>query len=1825
MKNTKIVKRLLASSLVAALMISQMGSVSFAGENQFEHVRRSTFSMTRNVASSEEALGLESEGVMLLAEDGENPEETPVVEEKPVVEDTPVVEDAPVVEDTPVVVNEIGDEDIEEEWNGEVPAVYSNSKSNYVIYFYNVESMDKINEDVSPAKTEKLTDKDYSEVETLVAAEKSAIGQEFSKNGYTVEYAVTQYNEKEKIDGKDYKKCIAILSYEPIMYQVTVNYVCNDDPENIVVLKTETVYAAYGSEYTVTDKNDIDVSGENGDKKYGFVKSDSITVKDSGNVVTVYYSQYITITLIVQNINYNNQTGIKNVVVKKQDNVIFSEVLKRADLVDDHGNSKINTTWYDASKCGWKNVTNETVCNEETTYIWEGTLNWRPYTVQGIEEHCNFYTSQDGTFVIEANQPTCTVKVTEQTENNLTIQYENNNRKAIISGMTQDQRLSIVNVDVTFKPWYKTQYVTVACGTLNFDMGAPKIENITEVKDPDNTELWLAERTYIVTVSEPDNESGVGSVSVKLKNKNGEVKDITAQPVDGKACQFSFTVGEEGTCEVVAYDKVGNVSKVEAVSVSNIATEPASSKMYLPGGSSESEVINGETWYSTNKVRVKLFRSEQTNSQITCVKYELDNKTNTVDYSEEDGYFDIALPSDGVHTIKIMVNDRAGTYYEKTYTVKCDVTAPIISSASIDNSSNDILNKNAGNASLNGNMGRFIIDIWRPVTSVPKKNKIILTIEMKDETSLLDHLTVSGFALPENKNKLYVIDLNNDKSDKLDNSSDQLYTVKKNGKNVTVTISLNASDLQLDPKAIDLIAYDHAGNYHKYIWENGSIIVMDGVNPTGSTTITKEGSLISNANKLDENTYILAGNICLNYLVKDKYLYETVELSDDGVEGDVTYKFTVSYRVDMDETAFDPQNPTKPYDRNNVEVEIENKKGEPEGEGDDILLTWNASLTTSDSLNMKDSDDTISLKNDGLYTFRMHVEDPSSNTCEFDGKIRPEGNNEAGYTDSVVSFYYDTTAPVIETSKDVENGWTKTGLTISGTASDKKWGEVTEVYYTRTTSENFTAPATEAAAKSAGYEHPNYVGANEEAAHSKSFTLSLNEKNEFNGYYHFWTYDTAGNCSSVSSVQVQIDSTAPTAELDVKTDVIYNDDVEVAIVAKETNEKGMNSGLKQIAYEIYCDGKVTSTGVIEGLSEDSYSGKIKVPSKDNEGDAIYVVIKVMDQAGNEDEFKSEAFAIDITNPEIEVSYDNNDVSNDIYFHNKRVATVVIKEHNFDASKVKFDTTGVVGTFTTAGDIHTATVVFDQDGEHTIAVTCTDLATNESDDTTFVGAAPEKFTVDLTSPKVTITYNNNNASNGNYYKDARVATITVIEKNFDAASASNGVTVSNVTGGSAPALSGWTNSGDVHTATVSFTNDAEYTIEVSFEDLATNKSEVVDPERFVLDQELPVVNVSGVANNTAYNAPEIAPVITVSDENYDVNGVVITLTGAVEGNTVTLKPTSSADLGYAHRYEFANIEADGLYTMTVQVSDLAGNMTDAYISEDGETYNGSIQFSVNRNGSVYTLGQATQELINKVYANEETEIVITETNVNILTDIQIVITKDNNQTTLTDLSDLTGEVLKEGEGYSVTRNEVNGGWSQYTYTIDRNNFMEDGVYHIALFTVDAAGNKADTDLSEAIEMTFVIDKTAPIYIVSDLSAHTTYNTDNKEVTFSAKDNMALESVVVLLNGEEIAAWTEEEIREMQTNNEDFCFVIPESVKEQTVTVTCVDKAGNMNENPTIEKILVTTNGWVRFTHNKTLVAGTGVAASTVFAGGVSGFGFRRRRRLLKKVVQNSISE
>lgn len=755
-----------------------------------------------------------------------------------------------------------------------------------------------------------------------------------------------------------------------------------------------------------------------------------------------------------------------------------------------------------------------------------------------------------------------------------------------------------------------------------------------------------------------------------------------------------------------------------------------------------------------------------------------------------------------------------------------------------------------------------------------------------------------------------------------------------------------------------------------------------------------------------------------------------------------------------------------------------------------------------------------------------------------------------------------------------------------------------------------------------------------EAYNTEGITVAPSEK----FIIYFRAEDKAGNVSIVRSTGIVVDNQKPIGETNApEIDILpatpnangmHKGDVNVDLkvvdpkfAGNAASENGHYSGLNKITYKIYTtDTNAVEEGTLfertsktEGAVFDtdrlvsSWGGKITIDSNKFNSNNVIVEIIAVDNAGNTRKTTTNAgdIKIDITAPTIVVSYDNNDADSSTFFKADRTATVVITERNFNEKDVVVAITNTDGTvptiskFTKAdgtgnGDdtTWTATITYAADGDYTFDIDYTDLAGNKCAGETFAQGtvAFNAFTIDKTVPVISVSYDNNEALNGNYYKAVRTATIVITEHNFNA----DRVIITNTatddgTDTTKPTVSAWNSNGDKHTATIYYGKDAKYTFDIAMTDKAGNASADYTEETFYVDMTMPTLDITGIANNSA-NKGDVIPVITYLDTNYDADKVTITLTGA-NRKSVELDG-SYADIHNGRTFTFKNFAEekaiDDIYTLTATLTDKAGNTTEK-----------TITFSVNRFGSTYALDE-TAEQLNGTYVKEPVDVVVTETNADELSNIKITLFKDGEAI-----------VLKDGTDYKIDLNGGNGQWFHYTYTIFAKNFAADGVYSLTIESDDKAGNSAKNDQDTKDKaINFGVDSTLPIINIENLESKTTYALDNMTVKMSIKDNLKLTKVIVELDGKEYKIWAAEELEAIIQNGGNFTFDISgDSTNAHNLVVYAIDAAGNGEkisdtELPAnaeeVEDFYVTTNLWVRYYTNKPLFFGS-IAGVIVLAG------------------------
>nr|WP_297873177.1 hypothetical protein [uncultured Blautia sp.] len=741
----------------------------------------------------------------------------------------------------------------------------------------------------------------------------------------------------------------------------------------------------------------------------------------------------------------------------------------------------------------------------------------------------------------------------------------------------------------------------------------------------------------------------------------------------------------------------------------------------------------------------------------------------------------------------------------------------------------------------------------------------------------------------------------------------------------------------------------------------------------------------------------------------------------------------------------------------------------------------------------------------------------------------------------------------------------------------------------------------------------NYNGwssASQEKPESAAFSVSPDE--QFIVYTKVTDY--AGNYQYFSSDGMIVDSTKPApvvtiTNLSQAQNGIFNENVTLQIDVEDPTAGETYSGLEKVWYTVSAAGNVTTSETIELLNNGgnkvqgnkTFSKVITVPADVYNSNDVKVQAFATDFSGNQGDGEITELKIDVTNPTISVSWDLNNPLNGRYYKDTRTATVTVTDRNFDPNNVRFSITNTDGTSANisgwssssnigVSDTATSTcqVSFPADGDYTFTLGCTDLAGNSGE-----YGQTDEFTIDKTIPVMTVSYDNNNARNGNFFKETRTATVTIREHNFHAADVRAAITASlEGSGVSAPSISGFSGSGDVHTATVNYSTDGDYTFDIDYTDMAGNAAADYTQDSFTVDLTAPELEITDVEDKSANN-DAVAPKVEATDVNYDAKGVTMTLTGANNGNVEVGKIVSAIQNGQSMKYnDFARTEEmDDLYKLQAKAVDKAGNETQK-----------EIMFSVNRYGSVFILDNDTKDWLKTgdegyTYIREEKEVGIREINVDAIESRSITVNRDG------DLAN-----LKENTDFTVKNSGSDAQWKEAHYVIAKNNFEEEGNYTVILNTQDKAQNSMNnTSVKKAnknLPIEFAVDKTAPTVVVSGVEDDTQYRAAERTMIVDAKDNLALTKVSISIDGEKTVYDGEELLKD----NGVIETAVASANRWQSIEITAEDAAGNMpgqsekalEGEPVVLRVLVTPNIVIQYYMNKPLFYGS-IAAIVIMAG------------------------
>ena len=1266
-----------------------------------------------------------------------------------------------------------------------------------------------------------------------------------------------------------------------------------------------------------------------------------------------------------------------------------------------------------------------------------------------------------------------------------------------------------------------------------------------------------------------------------------------------------LSTSDEAKIEVVSTDKLAKIEDISA-EPSNSVYESVSGKDFYSGAVTFKTTVTDEL-SGIKSVSVKNITNDGNFTDKCTVKaYGVANKIgdftslNSVPYSKEkvvkleiEFTAQTSELTEGKNEINISaVNNsgkNSGKKSDKTKTIYLDTTVPTVTSFKFEDGSDD---------------GDKLLSFLTFGIYHNDKIKVTVTAEDPDKDDVGNKIASSGvksITLYNGKNSIGTENVDNNKAvftlknnesayhlsatatDKVGNTSEQWFynSVEEGSGNIGGLSTSDEAKIEVvstDKSAkIEDISAKPSNSVYKSV--SGKDFYSGAV--TFTTTITNELSGIrcvsvknmSNGNDFTEKCTVTA------------YGVDNKKIGDFNSLNAVPYSKEKIVKLDIDFT-----------------VQTSDLK---EGKNEITITTKNNSGNTSD-------------KSKTIY---LDTNTPEVKKFEFSPTVTNNSNNEPVENKNAYGYYVNQKTRVTVTATDTEDD-TKTDVKpVSG---------VKEIFY-----------------KAVDFKGKTIL--NESKSVNSNNSVSFDVEPNFKGYIYAYAVDNVYNGSEDAKYNGKvadkrefhpdglvvengemhakssgITATLPNSSYSANGNPLYSGDITIPVTVTDSY-----SGIKQIEYSVKSNydtqnnqsqtvdiANSVSGSSVGGWSFDEKDNNLvtqmsrNITVKNNSND-IVLTVKLTDRAGNETKIEKK-FSIDKTKPVIDVKYDNNEHTtyggND-YYKADRTATVTVTERNFDESLVEAVIMRNGGRYTTIGgwthnnntadpdkSTHVAKIVYNTDGDFTFDIAVKDKAMNSADKFT-----QQKFTVDKTAPVIDVSFDNNSAKNGNYYKADRTATIKITEHNFNSGSQYVNIPVT-AEGTTAPSVVGWSGSGDDHNATVSFNKDGKYSFTVDYTDLAGNKAVQKKVDSFYIDKTAPEVEITGVADHQAYNGT-VAPVVTYRDDNFtddhdfkftriDINSKsddTSKFDYDTDGNGVT-------EFIYKYR-DFAEVlENDGIYNFTVELSDKAGNSTSK-----------SVTFSVNRFGSTFKASDESEKLIKNGYTNAEQDIVVEEINVSPLTKHSVTLAKSGGNST----------ELVENTDYKFTSSNNGNEWCKSVYTVNKKNFSDEAAYTVTIMSVDKAKNTnnnrmADSSLSteqknkRECAISFVVDKTSPLVSITGIKDNELYKEASKKVKIVCEDdNLDKSKLVVTLDNKKLAEGEDYTIVDDKDGSIAGMLTAEIVLKAETggikenLKVTIGDLAGNTGEK-SVDNFILSANIFQRFFANPVLVICTFAGLALVIA-------------------------
>ncbi|MGN0141898.1 MAG: hypothetical protein ACI4AD_06690, partial [Roseburia sp.] len=408
-----------------------------------------------------------------------------------------------------------------------------------------------------------------------------------------------------------------------------------------------------------------------------------------------------------------------------------------------------------------------------------------------------------------------------------------------------------------------------------------------------------------------------------------------------------------------------------------------------------------------------------------------------------------------------------------------------------------------------------------------------------------------------------------------------------------------------------------------------------------------------------------------------------------------------------------------------------------------------------------------------------------------------------------------------------------------------------------------------------------------------------------------------------------------------------------------------------------------------------------------------------------------------------------------------------------------------------GDVWTGSIQLSGEGDYIVTIKYTDRSSNE-----MITYTSDQITIDNTIPAIDVKYSPDNyvlqTEEKRYYAEKQKAEITINEHNFRADDVNVEIIAQSVTGDSIVTQDyteylknpdSWVENGDIHTATIEFPLDANYTFDIDYTDLALHQAADYEPDMFAVDTKEPenltveystnvFETILGTITFGFYNA-QMTVTMTAEDQ-----------TSGIYQFTYTYRKSEGVSDVNAGAEDIVIEESDIDYSEGNRLATATFQIPSAELRGDNQ-FNGTVSFNaMDRAGLLMDLEDETRIIVDNIAPTAEIEY---SEPVQVSGDIAYYSDAIDATITVTEANFYSEDVVVTVERDGQTAQPVDVVWTDQSVDTHIGSFelSGDGDYVVYVSYEDRSQNVMEEYHSEQL----TIDTTQPTITVRGIGNHT----------------------------------------------------------------------------------------------------------------------------------------